>query len=153
MNMQKKILTLLLAGLLITSCVAFASDNTAVNSVGVQGYDPVAYHTGGGPIKGNGHHIAVHQGTTYLFISEDNQKAFEANPSKYLPAFGGYCAYGVSVGKKFVGDPLVWRVVDGKLYLNLDKDIQVTWMQDIPGNIVKANENWPRIKDVHPADL
>ncbi len=120
---------------------------------GVSGYDVVSYQTGEKPLRGNGNHIAVHEGVTYLFVNEANRKAFERDPERYVPAFGGYCAYGVSVGKKFVGDPDVWRVVDGRLYLNLDTSIQQTWAKDVPGNIDKANTQWSAIRDKDPAAL
>lgn len=78
---------------------------------------------------------------------------FEADPQQYLPAYGGYCAYGVAVGKKFVADPEVWKIVQGKLYLNLDKGIQQKWDKSIPGYIKKADVNWIAIKEKAPSDL
>jgi hypothetical protein len=78
---------------------------------------------------------------------------FEAKPEKYMPAYGGYCAYGVAVGKKFVVDPEAWKIVDGNLYLNLDRDIQKKWLKDVPGYIKKAEANWPKIKDKPASDL
>ena len=92
-------------------------------------------------------------GVTYLFASEDNKKKFEANPQKYIPAYGGYCAFGVTEGKKFATDPEAWKIVDGKLYLNLDKDAQAEWGKDVPGNIRKADSIWPRIKDTPPSEF
>ena len=127
--------------------------HTDTNLLGVQGYDLVAYQTVGKPTRGNGHNVAVHDGISYQFASAENRKAFEANPAKYLPAYGGYCAFGVSVGKKFNGDPNVWKVVNGTLYLNLDKDIQKKWNEDVPGNISKADKNWGSIKDVPASQL
>jgi len=75
------------------------------------------------------------------------------NPDKYLPAYGGWCAFGVSVGKKFSADPEVWEIVDGKLYMNLDNGIKKMWISDIPGNIKKANKHWPNIKHKSPSEL
>lgn len=69
----------------------------------------------------------------YVFANKKNRKMFEANPEKYIPAYGGYCAYGVAVGNKFIADPELWMIEDGKLYLNLDTDIQKKWLKDIPG--------------------
>ncbi len=132
---------------------AFADADFGHSTPGVSGYDVVSYQTGEKPLRGNGNHIATHEGVTYLFINEDNREAFEQNPSKYVPAYGGFCAFGVSVGKKFVGDPDVWRVVDGRLYLNLDTQIQALWVDDIPQNIKKANANWTKIQDANPATL
>ncbi len=131
---------------------AMAADYTN-STPAVQGYDLVSYQTGKRPIRGNGHFVAVYDGATYQFSSADNQKAFQKDPEKYLPAYGGYCAFGTSVGKKFVGDPEVWRVVDGKLYLNLDTSIQSEWLKDVPGRIKTANTQWHQIKDKDPASL
>ncbi len=119
----------------------------------VQGYDVVSYQTGKRPIRGNGNFVAVYDGATYQFSSTDNQKLFESNPEKYVPAYGGYCAFGASVGKKFIGDPEVWRVVNGKLYLNLDTGIQAQWLKDVPGRIKSADATWRSIKDKNPASL
>jgi len=98
---------------------ALAADYTH-STPAVQGYDVVSYQTGKRPIRGNGNFVAVYDGATYQFSSTDNQKAFEKDPEKYVPAYGGYWAFGTSVGKKFIGDPEVWRIEDGKFYLNLE---------------------------------
>ena len=123
------------------------------NIIGVQGYDLVSYHTNTGPVTGTNDHTSSYKGITYLFANEANKKSFDANPAKYIPAYGGFCAYGVAVGKKFSGDPKVWEVVDGKLYLNLNKKVQGLWSQDISGNISKAQTNWPKIKGTKASDL
>ncbi len=153
MNKIKSImLTVLVVAVSFFSVNSFAA-YVQESTTGVLGYDLVAYHTEGKPVRGDGNNLVVIDEVTYLFANEANKKAFEANPNKYLPAYGGYCAYGTSVGKKFVGDPEAWKIVDGTLYLNLDKKIQKIWFEDIPGNIVKANKHWPNIKDKDPADL
>lgn len=113
----------------------------------VQGYDVVSYQTAKRPVRGNGNYVANYEGATYLFSSKENQSAFKANPARYIPAYNGYCAFGVSVGKKFIGDPEVWRVIDDRLYLNLDAGIQDLWFEDIPGNIRKADRKWSSISD------
>lgn len=136
----------------MASASAFAQDFSH-STPGISGYDPVAYFTNGKPIRGSGFHVTVLDGVTYAFATAEHQKMFEANPQKYLPAYGGYCAYGVGVGKKFVADPEVWRIVEGKLYLNLDKSIQQKWEKDIPGYIKKGDANWATIKDKKPSDL
>ena len=123
------------------------------STTGLNGYDPVAYFTTGDAARGSGHHVTVFDGVTYLFSSEENKKSFDAQPERYLPAYGGFCAYGASVGKKFVGDPQVWKIVGGKLYLALDRDIQSLWLQDIPGHVRQADTNWIRIKSIPPAQL
>jgi len=130
-----------------------AATNIAYSTTGVGGYDLVSYHTNNEAQRGNGHFLSVHDGVTYLFTSEANKATFDQNPDKYLPAYGGYCAFGASVGKKFVGDPEVWRVVDGRLYLNLDSDIQKEWLKDVPGRIKLADANWIEIQDKDPSEL
>jgi YHS domain-containing protein len=131
---------------------ALARDFTH-STPGLSGYDPVAYFTDGKPMKGSGFHTAVHEGVTYAFASEEHLKQFQADPQKFLPAYGGYCAYGLAVGKKFVADPEVWRIVRGKLYLNLDKSIQGKWEKNIEGYIQQADANWSKIRDKAPTDL
>ena len=127
--------------------------SVAFSTMSMGGYDLVSYHTGEKPVRGNGNHVVFRDGVTYLFANETNKETFEADPEKYLPGFGGYCAFGTSVGKKFIGDPDVWEIVDGRLYLNLDNKIKGMWIQDIPGNLDKANANWPSIKDKAPSEL
>lgn len=131
----------------------YAHNTTDVSHVAIGGYDPVAYFDSGRPTPGTGHHTATHKGATYLFSSKENQRKFAANPEKYAPQYGGYCAYGVSVGKKFFSDPQRWKIVDGKLYLNLDKNIQKKFNQDVSGAIAKADKNWTQIWDKHPSEL
>ncbi len=130
-----------------------SNHQNGISTTGVLGYDLVSYHTGEKPVRGDGKNVAVLDGTTYLFASEENKKAFERDPERYLPAYGGYCAFGVAINKKFIGDPEVWKIVDGTLYLNLDKNIQSNWNQDIQGNITKADWNWTGIKDKSPDEL
>jgi YHS domain-containing protein len=127
--------------------------NNTYSTPGLSGYDPVAYHTEGKPVRGSGFHTAEHEGVTYLFANKKNKKMFEADPRKYLPAYGGYCAYGVALGKKFASNPEVWRVEDGKLFLNLDEDIQKKWEKDLAGYINKAEANWPEIREKAAAEL
>lgn len=145
------ILSLIILGVIGLQTV-FAGDHS-VNAVGVNGYDVVTYHTSKRPLRGNGNYVSKHKGVTYLFANEENKKEFEKAPDKYLPAYGGWCAYGVSVGKKFAADPEIWELVDGKLYLNLDNSIKQLWRVDIPGNIKKADNHWASIKDKSPAEL
>ena len=152
---MKGLNTLLPAVALLVAVAAtpvFGKDYTH-STPGISGYDPVSYFTEGTPQRGSGYHVADYQGVTYAFASEENKEMFEANPEKYAPAYGGWCAYGVAVGKKFVADPEVWTIVKGKLYVNLDRDIQAKWNEDIPGHIKTANANWVEIQGKAPADL
>lgn len=153
---MKSVKTLFVAAMAVfaaaVSTPAFAKDYTH-STPGISGYDLVAYFTDGKPLRGSGYQVSVFEGVTYAFASEEHKEMFEANPEKYVPAYGGYCAYGVAVGKKFVTDPEVWRIVDGTLYLNLDRGIQRTWEKDVPGYIKKADVNWSEIKDKAASDL
>ena len=119
----------------------------------VHGHDVVAFFTEGRPTLGSAEFSAVHDGATYRFASQEHLAAFEADPAKYTPVYGGFCAYGVAVGKKFDGDPRFWKIVDGRLYLNLNRDIQATWLEDVPGHIAEANTNWAEIRSVAVGDL
>ncbi len=143
--------------LAFTTLFAFAgtalAEDYAHSTPAAQGYDVVSYQTDKRPTRGNGHFVATHDGATYIFASKENQETFNADPERYVPAYNGFCAFGVSVGKKFVADPEVYRVVDNRLYLNLDATIQDAWLKDVPGRIDTANTQWRKIKDVNPASL
>ena len=150
-------MTLKASLLALTAAFAFAGNALAADyshsTPAVQGYDVVSYQTGKRPVRGNGHFVAAHDGATYIFASQENLETFKQDPERYVPAYNGYCAFGVSVGKKFVGDPEVYRVVDNRLYLNLDARIQDDWLKDVPGRIKAADAKWSKIKNADPASL
>jgi YHS domain-containing protein len=146
MSIKKLLFAIVVWSGLISS--AYAEIDKTVSITGVQGYDLVSYHVEKRPLKGNGHFTTEYKGITYQFVNKANKSLFDSNPEKYLPAYGGYCAFGVSVNKKFLGDPEVWRLVDGKLYLNLDANVQDDWFKDVSGHIKNANNNWERIKNI-----
>ena len=127
--------------------------NASSTGLALQGYDPVAYFTEGEATKGSYKITASYDDATYWFSSEEHKAAFEANPDAYVPEYGGYCAFGAAMGFKFDGDPNHWKIVDGELYLNLSKDIQERWSEDIPGFIQQADNNWVTIEDATPASL
>lgn len=126
---------------------------TAGAPLALHGYDPVAFFKSGKPTLGDAKHVATHDGAAYYFADGANRDAFAADPAKYAPQYGGYCAYGVSVGKKFDGDPRFWKVVDGKLYVNLNADIAAQFKKDVAGSIEKADANWRDIESKAPAEL
>jgi YHS domain-containing protein len=115
------------------------------NGVALRGYDPVAYFTDGQPVKGTAAYKADYKGSTFHFASQANRDAFLADPTKYAPQYGGFCAYGAAGGYKAAIDPAAFSVVDGKLYLNYDRTIQKEWKKDVPGFIAKANKNWSTV--------
>ncbi len=119
----------------------------------LHGYDAVAYFTEGRPMRGLDKLVHIHEGAAYRFSSEAHLDAFKKNPGRYAPQYGGFCAFGVSVGKKFDGDPQLWKVEDGKLYLNLNEEIYETFLKDVDGNIRKAEGNWPEIEHTAARDL
>lgn len=115
-------------------------------SAAVRGYDVVAYFTQGKPVEGKSDYSHSWNNATWRFASAEHRDLFAANPEKYAPQYGGWCAWAVSQGYTASVDPAAWRIVDGKLYLNYSKSVQSQWAQDIPGHIEKGNTNWPGIK-------
>lgn len=115
------------------------------NSKAVSGYDVVAYFSQGKPVKGSSSYTTKYKGATWYFASKQNLDAFKANPAKYAPQYGGYCAWAMAMGKTASADPKYWKIVDGKLYLNYDADIQKKWEKDVPGFIKKADSQWPKV--------
>ena len=107
------------------------------SNVGIGGYDVVAYFTAGRAVRGAAQFKTTHQNVEYRFAS--------AAPARYLPQYGGYCAWAISQNYTASGNPNNWRIVDGKLYLNYNDEIQRRWEGDIPGFITSANTNWPGV--------
>ncbi|MBT3366956.1 MAG: YHS domain protein [Nitrospina sp.] len=143
----------LLVALFANGALANTNNGTEISAPVMSGYDPVAYFEAGKPVRGNGYHTATYNGGTYLFETKEHKEAFNANPKKYAPQFGGYCAYGVAVGKKFYSDPTVWKIINRKLYLNLDTNIQAKWNKKMKAYISKAHSNWEGIEHKHPSEL
>jgi YHS domain-containing protein len=117
--------------------------NSMHAGLGAKGYDVVAYFSENKPVQGTDRHTAEYGGVKWQFSSADNLATFKKDPAKYAPQFGGYCAWGASIGKLFDVDPVNgWKVVDGKLYLNFNGDINATFSKAPQGFIDKANQNW-----------
>ena len=152
-SFSRLIFSLILVAWSGTALAGDVAQNLGAGNVAIKGYDPVAYQTQNAAVQGSDAFVAEHNGATYHFASAANRDAFQASPAKYAPAFGGYCAMGVAFGKKFDVEPTAFRVVDGTLYLNLNSDVQTRWLQDVPGNLGKANSNWPKIAAKAPTDL
>ncbi len=120
--------------------------NTTLFGVAIKGYDPVAYFTDGKPAKGDSKFSYEWNGATWHFASAKHRDLFKASPDKYAPQFGGYCAWAVSQNYTANSDPEnAWKIVNGKLYLNYNRDVQKKWEGDVPGNIAKGETNWPKI--------
>lgn len=137
-----------IAALVLLSASVFASDLVNVSGASkaaVNGFDPVAFFTDSKPVNGSPFISAEHNGATYYFANEEHKKLFTSNPDKYVPQFGGYCAFGVTLGKLFPVDISTWQVRDGKLYLNLNPDILKKFNEDLSGNVAKVGKNWPAL--------
>jgi YHS domain-containing protein len=120
--------------------------NTLFAGLGAKGYDVIAYFNTGKPTEGNSRHTMEYGGVKWQFVSAENRDLFKADPAKYAPQYGGFCAWGVAVGKLFDVDPVNgWRIVNGKLYLNFNGDIASTFFMDASGFVAKANRNWPEL--------
>ena len=111
----------------------------------IKGYDPVAYFTLGKPTPGRAEHSVVHGGARWQFASAANKALFEADPAKYMPAYGGFCAYGVARGYKVKIEPDAWAIRDGRLYLNYDRSVQANWARGAASYIAEANKKWPAL--------
>jgi YHS domain-containing protein len=119
----------------------FAEDGLAI-----RGTDPVAYFREGRPVVGDAAFEADWKGTRWRFASARNRDDFLATPERFAPQYGGFCAWAVAArGKLYSTQPENWSVVDGKLYLNFNDDIQRKWEADIDGFITRADKRWPEI--------
>lgn len=135
-----------LAWLLATAALALDPVNeTLFGGLAVEGYDTVAYFTAGLPVAGKREFEYRWQGATWRFASAEHRDLFAADPAKYAPRYGGYCAYAVARGYTAEIDPEAWKIVDGRLYLNYDRDVQRLWEADVAGHVRAADANWPRL--------
>lgn len=161
MSLQRLYARLLLSAAALAPLTALAADEVNVARgltvagapLALHGYDPVAYFTEGAPVRGQHAYTVVHEGAAYRFASAEHQRLFEAAPARYLPQYGGYCAYGVALGKKFDGDPRLWLIHDDRLYLNLNPEIVAAFEKDVRGNLRKADQKWPGIRSKAVGEL
>lgn len=153
--MNRRLFTLLLVGAAVSPAIAAANPADKppvdVSEVGLalRGYDAVSYHSTGRPTEGNSAHAYQWKGATWRFATAENLARFRADPERYAPQFGGYCAWAVSQGYIAPGDPLQWRIVNGQLFLNFNARAKALWEQDIEGAIMRGRANWPRVLKVN----
>ena len=142
--------TLITLVALLTSTITFAGVDTEVDKNGVilAGHDAVAYFTEKAAVEGYAGISAVHNGAIYHFSSNENRDTFKANPEKYAPQYGGFCAYGAALGKKFDIDGKAFEVLDGKLYVNKNLNVYETWAEDKAENVTEADKKWPNIENI-----
>ncbi len=155
MKFSSLLKTTTLAVTLAVSQLSFAGVDTETdaNDVILAGYDAVAYFAVNKAVEGSTKFTAAHKGAIYQFSSAANRDTFKANPNKYEPAYGGYCAYGSVFGKKFEVNGKAFEIVDGKLYVNKNENVYEAWSEDVPTNITKADVNWKDIAYKAPAAL
>ena len=134
------------AGALAMVLPAWAGNTFERNGLALRGHDPVAYFTDGQPMLGSKAFSAVHAGATYVFTSAAHRDRFVAQPERYLPQFGGFCAFGVAGGYKAAIDPAAFSIVEGKLYLNYSPKVQERWRADMSGFIQRAERQWPQVE-------
>ncbi len=111
----------------------------------ILGYDTVAYFTDGKPVKGQDGLVFEWMGAKWKFASQAHLDSFKADPEKYAPQYGGYCAYGVAQDHLVSIEPDKFKVQDGKLYLNYDADVQAKWLKDPAGFIKTADAKFPSL--------
>lgn len=158
MNYKKRVFQFLFLAFLVAQAVCLPAEEPNVagtlqanaifqddHRVAIHGYDAVAYFKEKMPVKGTNEFQYEWMGATWMFANAENRDAFVKAPHQYAPQYGGYCAYGMSRGYAVPTDPDAWSVVDGKLYLNFNRDVQKKWNQSIPEYIKLADQNWPKI--------
>lgn len=105
----------------------------------------MGYFESNDAIRGDSRFSHDWNGATWHFANAANRDAFAADPHVYAPQYDGYCAYAAAYASKANGDPGVWEIVDGMLYLNVSNRIKRRWQQDIPGYVARADTTWPSV--------
>lgn len=127
-----------------------ATDGYLVNlnekGVIIEGYDPVAYFTDNKPVQGNEQHKFKYHGATYWFASAEHQEVFKSDPEKYLPQYGAFCGYAVSIGKLRPVDPTIYQIENGRLILQHTQEAYDLFNKDLKSSVVKADKNWPGLE-------
>ncbi|NRF37661.1 YHS domain-containing (seleno)protein [Pedobacter foliorum] len=113
----------------------------------IKGYDPVAFFKISKPVKGNDSLSYTWKEAKWLFANKENREDFMADPERFAPQYGGYCAYGTAKGHKAPTQAETWTIVGDKLYFNYNNKVKGLWAKDQEAFIKKADENWPEIKE------
>lgn len=149
-NNLRTLCLVLIFAILAIAAPSVAESKSEINQnwrgIAIKGYDPVAFHTQGAPAKGSREYEFEWKDAKWRFASGEHRDLFSANPEKYAPKYGGYCAWAVAEGYTAGVDPEnAWNIVDGRLYLNFNVEIKQKWEKDIPGHIKRADANWPAV--------
>jgi YHS domain-containing protein len=148
---RTSLFAILVAASLITTPALAGDQFIDKTGFAVSGFDVVSYfdlaqapvgQSQPAPLPGRADLTATYNGATFAFASQANLDRFTANPAAYVPQYDGHCAYGVAKGGKVPGNPELWRIVDGKLYLNITRNVVGFWEEDISGNLKKSGKNW-----------
>jgi YHS domain-containing protein len=145
MQHSKPLLLISLLVLLTTAQAESAIYTSFLSNSAVSGYDPVSYFTEGKPEKGKSRFKLRYKSVDWYFTSRQHREMFQQNPARYMPQYGGYCAWAVAHNTTAKGDPLHWTIYQDKLYLNYDKKIQADWAKDKSRRVQEANSNWPKV--------
>lgn len=146
MKRYVQILSLAMCGIILYAGNVAAGEFFEQNGLAIDGYDPVAYFEEQRPVKGLSEFRTEFRGSIFQFASAVHREAFAADPAKYAPQYGGYCAYGMAKGYKAKIDPEAFSVIHGTLYLNYSESVRTRWSSDVPGYIQQANANWPEVQ-------
>lgn len=156
MNIQKVVFISLLAIFISMGSLAAQDYKTQFNvddsKIALQGYSPVSYVDLGLAQRGSKAYKSEHEGISYYFTDEKQKAAFDKNPARYLPEFGGWCATGIAVGAKFRTDPNKFLVRDDKLFLflySMEVDAIQLWKADEKKLKGQAYENWEKLRSSH----
>jgi YHS domain-containing protein len=134
---------------LIGTATAVAADAVNVgDGLALRGFDPVAYFVENKAVQGSPDFKAQYMGATYEFASKEDQAAFVADPAKFAPQYGGFCAAATSHGKKVDADPKAYAINNGKLYVNYNDAARDSFQKDVNASIKAADEKWPQVKEI-----
>ncbi len=146
MHFRSLLLSFAVAAISLAGNAKVDAVNHDRNAVAAHGYDVVAYFTDSKPVKGSSQFVQEWMGNKWLFASDEHRAQFAANPEKYAPQYGGYCAWAVGHNYTADTDPEAWSIVDGKLYLNYNKSVQGKWTPERSKWIEEGNRNWSGLK-------
>jgi hypothetical protein len=139
---MKQLLAIVLGFILATTAPAQQSKLFTTDGVAIKGYDPVAYFTLGKATVGTNDFTFQWNNALWKFSNAEHLALFKANPNKYAPQYGGYCAYGCSENHQSPTDPLAWTILNGKLYLNYSAKVKSLWIKDTDNRIISADKYW-----------
>jgi YHS domain-containing protein len=140
---------LIIAALAFVTAIQVHAQQSEIFAPGgkaIKGYDPVAFFKESKPVKGSDKFQYKWKDATWFFSTSENLEAFKADPEKYAPQYGGYCAYGTSQGHKAPTQTDTWTVLNDKLYFNYNDKVKELWTKDQANLIKVADEKWPEVK-------